>query len=366
MTKTTRIPRRVFSTGLLATLAAASGMAKPAIAAGEKKFTFKIASGHNASWHFIQITQKYFMPEMKKRVKERTGYDVEFIEGFAGAMVKPTEVLSGVHSGIIDIGVFCVCHEGQKLLLHNFPYYLPFGPNDPIISVNATRKVYDTTPKLNQILEKSFGQKLLTLIPFEPYNIISRVPIHGPAEMKGRKISCAGPNVFWIEDVGGLPLSITGPEVYTGFQSGLMDGNVVFMSIMDALQLYSVAPYLIKVGFGCMSTAVIHMNLRRLNGLPKEVQNIILELAHDTEVFGGKYTRDMVNKYENIIKEKGAKIIVVDDTQRQAWANALKATPGKLAHQFDRQANIPMSATMNAYIAATQAAGFKWPVQYKI
>ena len=366
MTRTTRIPRRVFSVGLLASLATASGLARPAIAADDKKINFKIASGHNASWHFIQITQKFFIPELKKRVKERTGYEVEFTEGFAGAMVKPTEVLAGVQSGIIDIGVFCVCHEGQKLLLHNFPYYLPFGPNDPVISVNATRKVYETIPKLNEILEKTYGQRLLTLIPFEPYNIISRVPIHGPAEMKGRKVSCAGPNVFWVEDVGGLPLSITGPEVYTGFQSGLMDGNVVFMSIMDTLQLYDVAPYLIDIGFGCMSTAVIHMNSRRLDRLPKEVKDVILEVAHDTEVYGGKYTQEMINTYEALIKKKGAKIIKVDEAGRQEWANALKATPGKMAQKFDREANIPMSAAMNAYIAATQAAGFKWPIQYKI
>jgi C4-dicarboxylate-binding protein DctP len=366
VTTTTKIPRRVFSAGLVASLAAASGLARPAIAADDKKINFKIASGHNASWHFIQITQKYFMPELKKRVKERTGYEVEFTEGFAGAMVKATEVLAGTQSGIIDIGVFCICHEGQKLALHNFPYYLPFGPNDPVISVKATRKVYNTIPNLNQILEKTYSQKQLTVIPFEPYNIISRVPIHGPADMKGRKISCAGPNVFWIEDVGGLPLSITGPEVYTGFQSGLMDGNVVFMSIMDTLQLYSVAPYLIDIGFGCMSTAAIHVNTRRLSRLPKEIQDIIVEVGRDTEEFGGKYTQEMIDKYEGIIKEKGAKIIKVDDAARREWADALKATPGKMAQKFDREAHIPMSATMNAYITATQAEGFKWPVQYKI
>lgn len=78
MTRTTRIPRRVFSAGLVASIAAASGLARPAIAADDKKINFKIASGHNASWHFIQITQKYFMPEVKKRVMERTGYEVEF------------------------------------------------------------------------------------------------------------------------------------------------------------------------------------------------------------------------------------------------------------------------------------------------
>ena len=334
--------------------------------AAADKINMKIASGHNASWHFIQITQNYFIPEVKKRVKERTPHEIEFTEGFAGAMVKPTEVLEGLQSGIIDIGVFCICHEGQKLALHNFPMYLPFGPSDPALSVKATRKVYESIPEFHQILEKSFGQKLLTLIPFEPYDIISRVPMHGPADAKGRKISGAGPNLFWVENVGALPLTITGPEVYTGFQSGLMDGNVVFVSIMDTLKLYDVAPYLIKVGFGSMSTAAIHINLRRLNRLPKEVQDIIIEVGRDAEAYAGKYTQEVMDRYEDIIKKNGAKIISVDEAGRLAWAEALKATPAQIAQKMDRENKIPMSSAMKAYIAATEAEGYKWPVRYKI
>jgi hypothetical protein len=29
------------------------------------KITLKIASGHSPSWHFIQLTQNYFMPIIK-------------------------------------------------------------------------------------------------------------------------------------------------------------------------------------------------------------------------------------------------------------------------------------------------------------
>ena len=113
------------------------------------KITLKIASGHSPSWHFIQLTQNYFMPEVKKRVKEKTGHEIEFVEGFSGSMVKTTEVLEAVQSGVIDLGIFCICHEAQKLALNNFPMYLPFGPSNPEVSVQATRKVYDTNPELN-------------------------------------------------------------------------------------------------------------------------------------------------------------------------------------------------------------------------
>ena len=358
----TNVMRKIRLAGCIGIIAVMFSV--PPVAA--EKFNFKIASGHNASWHFIQITQTFFMPEVKKRVKERTGHDIEFTEGFAGAMVKPTEVLEGLQSGIIDIGVFCVCHEGQKLALHNFPMYLPFGPTDPAISIKATRKVYDSIPQLHQTLENTYGQKQLALIPFESYNIISRIPMHGPADAKGRKISGAGPNLFWVEKVGALPLTITGPEVYTGFQSGLMDGNVVFVSIMDTLKLYDVAPYMIKIGFGSMTITPIHVNLRRFNRLPKEVQDILVEVGRDTEAYSAKYTQDMIDKYDGIITKNGAKIITVDEAGRKAWAQALQETPGEIAHKFDRESKIPMSEAMKAYVAATEAEGYVWPVRYKL
>lgn len=334
--------------------------------ASAETFNLKIASGHSPGWLFVQITQNYFIPEVKKRVKERTQHEIEFTEGFSSSMVKANEVLEAVESGIIDIGAFCICHEGQKLALHNFMMNLPFGPTDPVVSLKATRKVYDSIPEFYDIIEKKYKQKQLALIPFDPYIIISRVPINGPADAKGLKIGAAGPNLFWAQDVGGRPLSITGPDVYTGFQSGLMDANITFMSIMDSLKLYDVAPYLIKVGFGTMSTPAIHINLRKFNKLPKEVQDILVEVGRDTEAYAGKATQEAMDENEILIKKNGAKIILMDEAARRAWADALKDTPRRIAAEMDQAHKIPMSRAMKAYVAATEAEGHKWPVDYKI
>ena len=61
--------------GLMALLTAA--WTAPAVA---EKITVKIGSGHSPSWHFIALTQNQFIPEVKKRVKEKTGHEIEFIE----------------------------------------------------------------------------------------------------------------------------------------------------------------------------------------------------------------------------------------------------------------------------------------------
>jgi C4-dicarboxylate-binding protein DctP len=330
------------------------------------KITLKIASGHNASWHFIQLTQQYFMPEVKKRVKERTQHEIEWVEGFASAMVKPTEVLEGLQSGIVDVGIYCICHEGQKLALGNFPMYLPFGPADASTSVASTRKVYEEIPQLKQIYEKSYGQKLLSLVAFDTYILMSRFPVQGPADVKGKKIGGAGPNMFWVENAGAQVLSVTGPEVYTSFQSGLMDAVIGFVSIMDTLKLYDVAPYLNMTAFGAMTNTNLNISLRAHNKLPKEVQDIMVEVGRDMEARAGTFTDDLYKKYLEVTQKNGAKIVQVGAAERQAWAELLADAPGKIAKKIEGETKLPMGKVMNAYIDATTAAGHKWPVRYKI
>jgi len=345
-------------------LLAVSLMLAPSSAFAEK-FSLKIASGHSPGWHFVQLTKDFFIPEVVKRVKEKTGHEIEFVEGWSGAMVKPTEVLEAVETGIIDIGMFCICHEGQKLALHNFSYYLPFGPADPVISLKATRKVYDTVPELNQVFAKH-GQALLGLVPFEPYDFVAKNPITKASDVKGRKVGAAGPNAFWVADVGALPVSVGGPDMYTSFQTGLIDSMVIFPSVMDTLKLHEVAPYLVNTSFGSMSVAGLTVNNRRMNRLPKEVSAIIVEVGREMENRAGTFTKELVEKSTKTLESKGVKVVSVSPEERKVWAELLVAAPGRIAARYEKENKQPLRKVMEAYMTETESLGHKWPIRYKL
>lgn len=330
-----------------------------------EKFVLKIASGHSPSWHFVDLAKNYFIPEVKKRVKDRTGHEIEFVEGWSGAMAQATEVFEAVQSGVIDVGVFCICHEGQKLAIHNFPYYLPFGPVDPVISLEATRKVYDANPELNQGFEK-YGQRVLGLITFEPYDLVSRFPIGKASEVKGRKIGAAGPNAFWVESAGALPVSVGGPDMYTSFQTGLIDSMLIFLSVMDSLKLFEVAPNFIKVDFGSMVVLPITVNNRRFERLPKEVRDIMAEVGRDTEKRSGPHTRDLVEKTMKMVGSRGVNVVNVSEAERRAWAEMLAESPSRIGKRFEGETKLPVRKIMKAYMDATEAAGHKWAVKYNL
>lgn len=334
-------------------------------AAQAEKYTVKIGSGHSPSWIHVALTQNFFIPEVKKRVKERTGHDIEFIENWSGSSVKTTEVLEAVEQGVLDFGVYCICHEAQKLALNNFPMYLPFGPSNPEVSVRATRKVYEDTPELPRQFEK-YGQRLLTLVPFEPYNIVARSAIQKAADVKGRKVGAAGPNAFWVSEAGALPVSVPGPDMYTSLQTGLIDSMIIFLSVMDSLKLFDVAPNFVDVSFGSMTVTSLTVNNRRFGRFPKEVQNILIEVGREMEARSARVTRETSEKTVAAIRARGVNVVTVSEPERRAWAEMLVNAPRDIAKKYETENKLPMIQVMRAYIAATEAEGYRWPVKAKL
>jgi len=328
-------------------------------------FTLRIASGHAPGFHFVDLSREYFVPELKKRVAAQTSHKLNVLEAYGGTVAKPAEVLDATQSGIVDMGLFCLCHVGGKLRAQNFPYFLPFGPSDPAAALRATRRVYDETPELNQQLERDFNQRLLALIPFDPYDLISTKPINSVADLKGRKVGGAGPNLPWVEKLGATPVSTTGPGVYTSMQSGVYEAVLAFASIMDAQKLYDVAPYYTQAGLGSTTVLALHINLNSLRKLPPEVQTIIVDTARDFERRAGDYTREIYIGKLRLIGTKGAKVSELRADQRAVWADALKGFPNEKAKELDR-AGMPGSQIMRRFITAAEAEGHKWPVRYVI
>jgi TRAP-type C4-dicarboxylate transport system substrate-binding protein len=120
------------------------------------------------------------------------------------------------------------------------------------------------------------------------------------------------------------------------------------------------------VGFGAMTNTNLNISMRTYNKLPKEVQQIFVEVGRDMEARAGTFTNEVFEKNLALVKKNGAKIVQVSDADRQAWADSLADAPGKIAKKIEAETKLPMGKAMSAYIDATTAAGYKWPVHYKV
>ena len=352
--------RTVVQAAVCAALVSVAGSA-----AAQETIRLRIASGHPPANTYANLMQNFFGPEVTKRVAARTKYKVEFVHGYGGAMVKVADTLEGVQSGIIDIGGFCFCFEPSNLPLHAFQVMLPFGTMDPIISLKIARAVYDKVPFMSKVFEDKFKQKLIALIADNGYNLGTTMEWNNVADLKGVKLAGAGLNLKWLEFVGAVPVQGSLVEAYTGLQTGVYNGWIMFPSGYVNFKLYEQAKFYTEIGFGAITWHGLTVNTARWNRLPKEVQDIILEVAKEYEALTGTVNKTNYPKQIAELKAKGTVVRQLPDKVRQDWANSLAKWPAQLAKDLDAK-GLPASLVLETALKAAEDNGHKWPVRYSV
>ncbi len=325
----------------------------------------RIASGHPPANTYVLLMQNFFVPEVTKRVAARTKHKVEFIEGYGGSIVKVADVLEGVQSGIIDIGGYCFCFEPSNLPLHAFQVMLPFGTMSPVKSVTLARRVYDKVPYMSKVFEDKFNQILIALIADNGYNLGTSFDWKTVADLKGKKLAGAGLNLKWLEYAGAVPVQSSLPESYTSMQTGVYLGWIMFPSGWVNFKLYEVGKYYTEVGFGAITWHGLTINKARFAKLPKDVQNIILEVGREYEARTGTVNEENYPKQLEQLKSLGTVVKTVPDAVRVDWANSLKGWPQEKAAELDK-AGLPATQVLKLTLEEAEKLGHKWPVRYPI
>jgi C4-dicarboxylate-binding protein DctP len=355
----------MMKTKLKATLLAAVIGTLGMTAAQAENIRLRIASGHPAANTYVNLMQTFFVPEVTKRVAERTQHKVEFVEGYGGSMVKVADTLEGVQSGIVDIGGYCFCFEPSNLPLHAFQVMLPFGTMSPEKSVKLARTIYNKVPYMSQVFEDKYNQKLLSLIADNGYNLGTTFEWDKVSDLKGRKLAGAGLNLKWLEYAGAVPVQSSLPEAYTSMQTGVYFGWIMFPSGWVNFKLNEVAKNYTEVGFGSISWHGLTMNKNRFNRLPKDVQDIIVEVSKEYEAKTGTVNEENYPKQLAQLKTLGVNVKSVPDSVRVEWANSLKEWPQAQAADLDKQ-GLPATLVLKTTLEEAEKMGHKWPVRYSI
>jgi TRAP-type C4-dicarboxylate transport system substrate-binding protein len=358
MTKTTR----TLSLAVATFTAAAVG----AVSASAETFTLRVGSGHpNGPAVYVADVADFFVPEVVRRVAEETEHEVEFVEGYGGAIAGVAETLEAVQNGILDIGAYCICFEPAKLFLHNFPYYAPFGPQDSEQQMQAVRAVYDQVPWLTEQFTAEYDQELLGLHGWDNYHLGTTNPWETVEDLQGVKIGGAGPNLPWLEFAGAVPVQSTLPDGYMSLQTGVYDGWLMFPSAYLGFKFYEPSPHYTLIGFGAMGVNALTANNRTMSRLPEDVANIIREVGREYEARAGANLNARQESGLKGLEEVGAQIKELGEEARAGWAASLASFPAQQAADADGR-GMPGTEVMKAYIAAVDATGYEWPYTYSI
>ena len=330
-------------------------------------FTLRVGTGHPAGPSvYATVMRDYLVPELKRRVAEETDHELRIVEGYGGSIASVAETLEAVQIGILDIGAFCTCFEPAKLFLHNFQYFVPFGPQDSERSVRLAREIYDRNPWLSEQLTERYGQRLLAINGWDNYHLGSSVPWDSVEDLRGVKVAGAGPNLPWLASAGVVPVQSALPDGYMALQTGVYHGWLMFPSAYFAYKFHEPAPYYTLIGFGAMGGAIIiTMNERTFDRLPADVRQIVEAVGRAYEVEAARVLQERQISGLASLRAGGATVRELSDTARREWAQSLRDFPNRMAKEADSR-GMPGSEIIRSYIELITQSGYEWLVDYTI
>lgn len=212
------------------------------------------------------------MVEFKKVAEQKTkSLTVNlFPEGVLGDQ---KSLMEGTKVGSIDISVIA-SQVAQQLV----PEYGVFGLPFVWLTLDAYAKFLQgpIAAELGKKMEPH-GLKVLTFANGGALAVLnSKRAVRTPDDMKGLKLRVMQDpmQVDMIKAMGGIPVPMGTPEVYSAIQQGQIDGNATGPQLLWALKNHEVAKHLSFTNHG-RAAAVVVMNLKKWNSLTAEQKRAV-------------------------------------------------------------------------------------------
>ncbi len=321
-------------------------------------YKLKIGAGHAPVAAWIATIRDHFMPRVADRVAKETGHKIEWTEGFGGSLCKLNECLEAVESGILDVGSPATPFSPAKLMAYNFAYFVPFGPADPRVAYKAAAEAYSKTPRMPAFLEERYNQRLLGITTIGNYGLATNFEWKTVADLKGRKIAAAGPNMPWLQGTGTVAVQSNLNEAYTSMQTGVYEGWVMYQEGITSFKLQEILKQYVDMDFGALHAGLLTVNRDTWKTLPANVQKIMEEEGNAWSQTTANVAWDRQVAAKKIL-DGALKTSQATMEMKQAWAKSLPNIPKQRLEEINKVGQ--PGEVVYAYIKALKAAGHVFP-----
>jgi tripartite ATP-independent transporter DctP family solute receptor len=281
--------------------------------AQEKQIIIRYATQLPAT-HMLTKAEERMAKIIEERSKGRV--KVEVYPG--GQLYKGMELLSGVMRGAIEMGTTPgAMFTGPVPLMDVFDIPLLFKDYDAIV------KTWQGEP--GEILRKQLERIGIKTVGFSAYgknlDFCSHKPLIKPSDFKGLKIRCnTNMGADLVKQFGATPVIFSSAEVYEGLQRGTIDAAGSGVTSFVERKWYEVTQ---DATFTHASYSVWPemINLKFFNGLPKDIQQIIIEAGKENQAYTMSETAKSDQEAENFLKTK-LKTYELTKADRKVWMDA--------------------------------------------
>jgi TRAP-type C4-dicarboxylate transport system substrate-binding protein len=305
-----------------------------------------------ALWTLVFIN--YFIPEVDRRLAETGNYKIRWNRAFGGAIAKTRGVLDALQYDLADIGIVTTPYHPDKVPFYNLPYVTPLVTTDIGLVARTMSELVDRYPVLSEQWQDYQQVYLTTAGSIDTYQVLTNYPVASLDDFRGRKIAGVGLNMRYLTGLDASPVNSGISDWYNNLATGLVDGVIGWAEGSIAYRLYEVAPYLIDVRLGAVSSKVINVNERTWARLPEEVKIVLKESA---EAYRDELAREADRRSAKSriqFQEYGGTIIPLSPEQRRAWADGLPNIAQEWAEEMEER-GLPGSEILRDYMDIMRA-----------
>ena len=173
-------------------------------------------------------------------------------------------------------------------------------------------------------------------------------PLMSPDDAKGLKFRVQPSDVIiaQMEAIGASAQPMAFAEVYGALQTGVVDGQENAWSNIYGQKFYEVQDGITETNHGVLDYLVV-ASTDWLEGLDPEVRDQMLTILNEVTTERNGAVNDVDMEARQAILDAGSEIRELDDTQRQAWVDAMMPVWEQFAEGVGQE-NIDAAQAINA------------------
>ena len=291
-----------------------------AIASDEKPIKWRL----QAAWKPVAHVYKYIemmADEVRKRSKGK--FLITVYPG--GSLVKPMELFDAVSAGTVDMAISVGWYHAGKLPEAQIEAGLPLSYIGDPFSIEGSARVYaffydfrdgEVMTLLRQAYDKK-GIHLIGPVVTGGYGFFTKFPVKGLEDFKGKKIRCAGLFSKFVKNIGAVPVTLPGSEIYLALQRGTVDGTTyTYYSLID-YKFDEVVKYVVTPPLLVGTVVDAYTNKKAWKMLPDDMKRILSDCLREA---AKAYSEDAVKANVETFKEakkRGVDVISLPNNEME-------------------------------------------------
>jgi C4-dicarboxylate-binding protein DctP len=159
------------------------------------------------------------------------------------------------------------------------------------------------------------------------------VPVHTPADMKGRRVLVtSGGFGEQVEAFGGIPVTVAMGDIYVGLQRGMGEMFICGVSCVKGARVQEFCKYSVALGQTSISAFPYNINRELFEeDMTEEQRKLTMELSKGLgEKVVASFLRDVEDTYKQF-REAGMEVYFPNDAEMAQWKEAVMSLlPSKI------------------------------------